>query len=154
MTDGLGKKIEEELKVSMKAGEALKVSTLRMAQSAIKNKEIALLKKDTGLSDEEIGEVIKSEVKKRRDAADEFAKGGRAELALKEKAEIEILRVYLPAEISDEDLERILKDGIREVAAAGEKDFAKVMKVSMQILKGKASGDRISTVLKKLLSSL
>ncbi|OGF77942.1 hypothetical protein A3I27_03935 [Candidatus Giovannonibacteria bacterium RIFCSPLOWO2_02_FULL_43_11b] len=154
MTDGLGKKIEEELKVSMKAGEALKVSTLRMAQSAIKNKEIALLKKDTGLSDDEIGEVIKSEVKKRRDAADEFAKGGRAELALKEKAEIEILRVYLPAEISDEDLERILKDGIREVAAAGEKDFAKVMKVSMQILKGKASGDRISTVLKKLLSSL
>lgn len=150
----LSKKIEEELKVAMKAGEALKVSTLRMAQSAIKNKEIALLKKDTGLSDDEIGEVIKSEVKKRRDAADEFAKGGRAELALKEKAEIEILRVYLPAEISDEDLERILKDGIREVAAAGEKDFAKVMKVSMQILKGKASGDRISTVLKKLLSSL
>lgn len=150
----LAKKIEEELKIAMKAGEALKVSTLRMVQSAIKNKEIQLLKKETGLSDAEIEEVIKSEVKKRRDAADEFAKGGRTELAQKEKTEMEMLKKYLPAEISDEDLERILKEGIREVAAVSEKDFPKVMKVSMPILKGKATGDRISAVLKKLLGSL
>ncbi len=138
----------------MKAGDILKVSTLRMAQSAVKNKEIQLLKKDSGLSDEEIAEVIKSEVKKRRDSIEEFTKAGRTELAEKEKVELEILKAYLPPEISDEDLERILKEGVREAGAAGEKDFAKVMKVSMPILKGKASGDRISVTLKKLLSSL
>ena len=154
MASALGKKIDEELKIAMKAGEALKVSTLRMAQSAIKNKEIQLLKKETGISDEEIGEIIKSEVKKRRDAAGEFEKAGRSELADKEKKELEILKAYLPAEISDKDLERVLKEGIREAGASTEKDFAKVMKVSMPILKGKASGERISTVLKKLLSSL
>jgi len=65
-----------------------------------------------------------------------------------------MLKVYLPAEISDEDLERILKDGIREAGATREKDFAKVMKASMPILKGKASGDRVSAALKKLLGSL
>ncbi|OGF68780.1 hypothetical protein A3H65_03080 [Candidatus Giovannonibacteria bacterium RIFCSPLOWO2_02_FULL_45_14] len=150
----LAKKIEEEIKIAMKAGEALKVSTLRMVQSAIKNKEIQLLKKDAGLSDEEIGDVIKSEAKKRKDSIEEFTKAGRTELAEKEKAEMEILKVYLPAEISDEDLERILKDGIREAGATREKDFAKVMKASMPILKGKASGDRVSAALKKLLGSL
>ena len=154
MASALGKKIDEELKIAMKAGEVLKVSTLRMAQSAIKNKEIQVLKKDSGVSDEEIVDVVKSDVKKRRDAAEEYEKAGRDELADKEKKELEILKAYLPAEISDEDLERILKEGIRETAATGEKDFAKVMKVSMPILKGKASGDRTSAVLKKLLSSL
>lgn len=150
----LSKRIEEELKVAMKTGETLTVSTLRMAQSAIKNKEIQLLKKEAGLSDEEIVDVLKSEVKKRRDAIEEYTKAGRAELAEKERTEMEILRAYLPAEISDAELERILKEGIREVSAAGEKDFPKVMKVSMPILKGKASGDRISIALKKLLGSI
>ena len=151
MADELGKKIDEELKSAMKAGDVLKVSTLRMAQSAIKNKEIQLLKKETGLSGEEIQDVIKSEVKKRKDSIEEFSKAGRMDLADKEKAEMEILKVYLPAEMSDEDLERILKEGIREAGAKDAKDFAKVMKVSMPILKGKASGDRVSNTLKKLL---
>jgi len=148
----LREKLEEDLKTAMKAGDALRVSTLRMAQSAIHNKEIQLLKKDTGLSDEETVEVLKSEVKKRKDAVLEFGKAGRTDLAEKEKKEAEILSAYLPAEMSDEDLERILKYGIREVAASGEKDFGKVMKASMPVLKGKASGDRISAMLKKLLA--
>ena len=148
----LREKLEEDLKTAMKAGDALRVSTLRMAQSAIHNKEIQLLKKDTGLSDEETVEVLKSEVKKRKDAVLEFGKAGRTDLAEKEKKEAEILSAYLPAEMSDEDLERILKYGIREVAASGEKDFGKVMKASMPVVKGKASGDRISAMLKKLLA--
>ncbi|MEK7162593.1 MAG: GatB/YqeY domain-containing protein [Patescibacteria group bacterium] len=147
----LQKRIEEDLRAALKAREQLKLSVLRMAQSAIHNKEIQLLKKETGLSDEEVVEVLKSEVKKRKDASGEFEKAGRPDLAAKEKSEAEMLAVYLPAEISDEDLERILKDGIREAGASGQKDFGQVMKTVMPILKGKASGERISVILKKLL---
>ena len=147
----LSKKIEEDLKLAMKSGEQLKVSVLRMTQAAIHNKEIQLLKKEIGLSDQEVTEVLESEVKKRKDAATEFEKAGRLELAQKEKAEAGILSTYLPTQMPDEDLERILKEGIREVAASSQKDFGRVMKVAMPILKGKASGDRISAMLKKLL---
>ncbi len=151
MAEGLGKKIAEDLKSAMKASDALRVSTLRMAQSSIKNKEIALLKKEVGLSDEEICDVLKNEVKKRNDAAVEFEKAGRIELSGKEKSEAFILSVYLPQELSDEEIKRILKEGIREAGATSQADFGKVMKVSMPVLKGKASGDRISAMLKKLL---
>lgn len=151
MPGELSQKIDLDLKSAMKAGESLKVSTLRMAQNAIHNKAIQLLKKETGLSDEEMIEVLKSEAKKRRDAAEEFEKAGRKDLAEKEISEQKIIQNYLPEEISDRELERILNEGIRESGASGEKDFGKVMKVSMPILKGKASGDRISAVLKKLL---
>ncbi|MBI2023923.1 GatB/YqeY domain-containing protein [Candidatus Giovannonibacteria bacterium] len=151
MPGELSQKIEDDLKSALKAGESLKVSTLRMSQNAIHNKAIQLLKKETGLSDEETAEVLKGEAKKRKDAAQEFHKAGRDDLADKENDELKIIQAYLPAEISDAELERILKEGIRETGASGEKDFGKVMKSSMPILKGKASGDRISTLLKKLL---
>lgn len=147
----LKQKLEEDLKRALKGGDAFKTSVLRMTQSAAHNREIQLLKKETGLSDEEILEVIKGEVKKRRDAAGEFAKGGREELAAKELKEAELLAAYLPPEISDEELERILKEGIREAGGAGAKDFGKVMKTVMPVLKNRASGDRISAILKKLL---
>ncbi|MBI2610182.1 GatB/YqeY domain-containing protein [Candidatus Giovannonibacteria bacterium] len=153
MAEGLKQKLNEDLKTSMKAGAALKISVLRMAMTAVHNREIQLLKKTEGLSDEEIIEVLRTEVKKRNDSASEFQKGGRMDLAEKENAEAVILAEYLPAEISDEDLMRILKDGIREEGATGEKDFGKVMKAVMPVLKGKASGGRISSALKKLLGS-
>ena len=147
----LREKLEQDIKSAMKSGDSLRVSALRMTQAAIHNKEIQLLKKEIGLSDQEVIEVLQSEVKKRKDAATEFEKAGRSELAQKEKAESEILSTYLPAQMSDEDLERILEEGIREAGASSQKDFGRVMKVAMPILKGKASGDRISAMLKKLL---
>ena len=147
----LKQKLEEDLKKTLKAGESLKISVLRLALAAIHNREIQLLKKSEGLSDEETCEVLRQEVKRRKDAALEFEKGGREELASKEKEEISILYPYLPQEISQEDLERILHEGIREAGAEGIADFGKVMKVVMPILRGKASGDRVSGVLKKLL---
>ncbi|MDP3785265.1 MAG: GatB/YqeY domain-containing protein [bacterium] len=144
-------KIEEDVKTSLKAGEALKVSVLRMALGAAHNREIQLLKKGSGLSDEEVLEVVRGEVKKRKDASEEFKKGGREDLVKKELAEAEILSAYLPPEISEDELLRILKDGVREAGAAKAEDFGKVMKIVMPILKGKASGDRISSNLKRLL---
>lgn len=147
----LKKKLAEDLKVALKQGRAFETSVLRLAQSAIHNREIQLLKKESGLSDEETGEVLRQEVKKRRDAAEEFKKGRREDLARKELKEAEILSAYLPPEIPDEELGRILKDGLREAGARGERDFGKVMKLVMPVLKGQASGDRISKALKKLL---
>lgn len=147
----MAKKLREDLKTALKEGDSFRCSVIRMALAAVSNKEIQLLKKDIGLSDVETIEVLRSEVKKRKGAAEEFAKGGREELREKEMKEAEILSVYLPPEMSDRELERILKEGIRETGAVTKADFGKVMKIVMPILKGKASGDRISKMLGELL---
>lgn len=151
MTVNLKDKIAADQKTALKAGDALKLSTLRMLWAAMANKEIELRKKDVGLSDQEVLEIISSEAKRRKDAAAEYQKGGRGDLAKKEESELKILLGYLPPEISDEDLRRIVKDGIRE---AGENNFGKIMKVIMPILKGKASGDRTSRALQDELGKL
>ncbi|QQG45810.1 MAG: GatB/YqeY domain-containing protein [Candidatus Niyogibacteria bacterium] len=147
----LKKRLEDELKIAMKAGETLKVSVLRMILSAIANKEIEVLKKEVGLSDEEIIDVLSKELKKRKDAVREFLKGGRQEMASKEEKEGEMISAYLPQEISDEDLKRIVVDSVRETGAKGAGDFGKVMKAAMAVLKGKASGDRVAEAVKEKL---
>ncbi len=144
--------LEADLKEAMKAGNDVVRSTIRLLLSAVRNKEIDIRKKDIGLSDEEIIEVINTEVKRRRDAIEGFQKGGRPELAAAEEAELLILQKYLPPELPDEELIRVVQNGIRETNAKSEKDFAAVMKVIMPILKGKASGDRISAIVKRELS--
>lgn len=151
MAEGTTGTIREDLKTALKGGDAFRSSVLRMALAAVSNKEIQLLKKGVGLSDKEVEEVIRAEVKKRKDAAAEFSKGGREDLAVKETKEAEVLSAYLPPELSDEEIERIVKDGIREAGATSKADFGKVMKTVMPVLKGKASGDRISAILGKLL---
>jgi|SRR3989338_64067 len=154
----LKSKITEDQKRALKSGDALRLSVLRMLAAAVANKEIELRKKDVGLSDPEVLEAVLSEAKRRKDAAAEYKKGGREDLAKKEEAELKILQEYLPPEISDEDLVRIIESGIREAGiqpgADSEKDFGKVMKTIMPTLKNKASGDRISKMLKAKLSQL
>lgn len=148
----LKQQIVEDQKNALKGGNKDELSTLRMLISAIGNKEIDLRKKDIGLSDSEVFNVLNSEVKKRKDAIWEYKKAGRDESAKKEEFEMEILRKYLPPEISDDDLLRVVRDGIREAGAIGIADFPKVMKAVMPTLKGKASGDRISEAVKKELA--
>lgn len=151
MAERLTGTIRDDLKTALKERDAFRSSVLRMALAAASNKEIQLLKKGVGLSDEEVREVIRVEVKKRKDAAAEFSKGGREDLAVKETKEAEILSAYLPPEMSDKEIERVVKEGIREAGATGKADFGKVMKTVMPVLKGKASGDRISAILGELL---
>src|SRR3989344_5163915 len=148
----LKQKISEDQKSALKESRKDELSTLRMLSAAISNKEIDLRKKDIGLSDSEVLDVINSEVKKRKDAVAEYKKAGRDESAQKEEFELNILKQYLPPEIGDEDLLRIVRDGIREVGATNTTDFPKVMKAVMPTLKGKASGDRISKAVKDELS--
>jgi len=149
--DNLKTKIKEDLKEAMKGGETTRISTIRMLLSAIHNKEIELLKKETGLNDEGILDVIRSEAKKRRDAIEGFEKGSRADLAQQEKEELKILESYLPPEISDEELISVIKKGIIDAGATSAADFGKVMKIIAPILKGKASGNRIAETVRKAL---
>ncbi|MEK7560309.1 MAG: GatB/YqeY domain-containing protein [Patescibacteria group bacterium] len=146
--------IAEDQKSALKERRTDELSTLRMLWAAISNKEIDLRKKDIGLSDSEVLDVLNSEVKKRKDAIAEYKKAQRDDLAKKEEHELTILKKYLPPEIGDEDLTRIVRDGIREVGAVSLTDFPKVMKSIMPTLKGKASGDRIAEIVKKELSVL
>lgn len=148
----LKKKLEDDARQALKSGQTLKVSVLRMTLAAIANREIELLKKEIGLSDEEVIGVLNRELKKRKDASKEFIRGGRSELAKKEDFEAEIIQTYLPAELSDSELERIVDESVREVAAKGPADFGLVMRGAMAVLKGKASGERVSGAVKRALS--
>lgn len=148
----LKEKITAHQKDALKSGDRARLSTLRMLSAAVSNKEIELRKKDMGLSDDEVLDVIAAEARKRKDAISEYQKGGRAEAAAQEAGELAVLQAYLPPELSDDELRRVVQGGVREMGATSEKDFGKVMKAIMPTLKGKASGDRISKVLKEELS--
>ena len=154
MAETLKQKIAEDLRAALKNKKEAVLSTLRMLSAAVANKEIELQKKDIGLSDEEVFGVIAQEAKKRKDAIGGYEKGGRPDLAEKEKEEFDILKAYLPPEISEEDMRRIIKDGIRETNAVSEKDFPKVMKIIMPTLRGKAPGDRVSKALQEELAKI
>ena len=141
--------INQNLKEAMKSKDAETLSVLRMLIAAARNKEITLRKDGQAeLSDEQIIEVVASEIKKRRDSAEAYISGGRQELADKENSEIKILEKYLPEQLSDEELEKI----VQEVVAAGADNFGQVMGQVMARAKGKADGNKVGEIVKKLLA--
>ncbi|MEK7630659.1 MAG: GatB/YqeY domain-containing protein [Patescibacteria group bacterium] len=149
----LREKLQVDLKSAMQAGEQKRTSTLRMVFAAIKNKEIEERKKDIGLGDEDVIAVIRREAKKRKDAIAEYEKAGRPELAESEKEELAMLDIYLPQEISDEEIIRVIQDGVRQLGSPTAKDTGALMKIIMPSLKGRASGDRITKLAKDALSA-
>ncbi|MEK7596113.1 MAG: GatB/YqeY domain-containing protein [Patescibacteria group bacterium] len=151
MANTLKQKLNQNLKEALKNKDETRVSVLRMVLSSVLNKEIELRKKEIGLSDGEVLEVFSSEAKKRKDSIMEFEKGGRFDLADRENKELEILKDYLPSEMPDEEIIRIINEGIRETDAKSEKDFGKVMKAAMPVLKGKAAGDRVTRIAREML---
>ena len=148
----LKEKIQTDTKDALKARARTRLSTLRLLLAAVSNKEIELRKKDVGLSDGEVLDVIKSESKKRRDSITEFKKGGREDLVKKETEELGILSEYLPPELPDEEVVRIIDEAIRETGAVGQAGFGQAMKTAMAILKGRVSGDRVSNLLRQKLT--
>jgi hypothetical protein len=108
--------------------------------------------KESGLTDEEAIDVISSEIKKRKDAIVLYEKGNRQELADKEKKEIEILKKYLPEQISKDDLKKIIEESINKTGAKDVKDMGRVMADLMSKVKGKADSSEISRIVKELLS--
>ena len=127
----IGESIGKDIIVAMKAREALRLETLRMAKSAMKNKEID---KREPLTDSEEIAVLQTMVKQRKDAAEQFAKGNRPELASKEQDEIKLLETYLPQTASDEEILAVVQGAIAHLAADGTKPGPKDMGPAMRVV--------------------
>lgn len=148
----LKEQIVADLKNAMKSGDAARRDVLRMLDSAIKNVEIEKKKRETGLSEEEILEVIMRSVKQRQDSIRQFEDGGRPELAEKEKQEIEFLLPYLPVQLSQEEVEVVVKQVIGELGVSQASDLGRVMGEAMKRVKGQADGNVVRAVAQKLLA--
>lgn len=153
----LKEKIQEDLNSAIKSKREIETSTLRMLSAAILNKEKEKRYKsgkseDIPLTDEEITEVVFNEVKKRKEAIELYEKGDRQELADKEKKEAEILQKYLPEQLTEEEVKKLVKEAIAKVGAKEQKDMGKVMAELMPQVKGKADGGLVSKVVKELLA--
>jgi len=146
----LTEQIRADLTESMKARSAGRTSTLRMLQAALKNEQINL---GHELSDEEAMSVVRKSIKQRQDSIEQFTKGNRPELAAKEKTEMEILKAYMPPELSDSELEGGVREIIASTGAQSKKDLGKVMKEATARYKGRADGKKIQEIVARLLGS-
>jgi len=140
--------IRAELTAAMKARDAERLSTLRMLQSAFKYQQI-----ESGheLSDEEAMTVIRKAVKQRLDSIEQYTKGNRPELAEKERREMELLKTWLPPELTDEEIEAGIREIIASTGAQSKKDMGKVMKEATARFKGRADGKKIQEIVSRSL---
>lgn len=150
----LAEKIQKDFKVALKERRVLELSVLRMLITAIKNKEIKNLKKDKGLSNQEIVEVVSSEIKKRKEAIKGYKKGGRPDLAEKEEKEMKILTAYMPKQLSEDELRVKVKEVIAKLRAGSSQDLGRVIGALMGDVKGKAEGSRVKEIVEEELSNV
>ncbi|MDD2696588.1 MAG: GatB/YqeY domain-containing protein [Candidatus Pacebacteria bacterium] len=161
-------RIHQDLNAVLKGRKELETSVLRQLLAAVLNKEkekrykISKEKPDAGgveldkecqLTDEEVMDVISSEIKKRKESIELFERGGRQELADKEKKEAEILGKYLPEQLPEEEVKKIVEEAIAKVGAKEIKDMGRVMSELMPKVKGRAEGTLVSKIVKELLVS-
>jgi uncharacterized protein YqeY len=147
----LVERITQDLTAAMKAQDAARTSTLRMAKAALMNRQID---KHAALEDGEATRLLQGLVKQREDSAEQYAKGGRPELAEKERAEIVVLKAYLPAEVTEEEIAAAVEKAVAESGATSPKDMGKVMKAAMAVLAGggkSVDGKRVNEAVKKRL---
>ncbi len=147
----LKEQLDADLKVAMKAKDALRLSVVRMLKSAVKYREIELMK---SLDDAGVLQVVGSEVKRRRDAIEQYRQGGREDLASKEEAELRILQAYLPRQLSPEELAKLVDGAIARVGARGPKDMGKVMKEVLREAQGAADGKEVAALVQQRLAAL
>jgi uncharacterized protein len=145
----LPERISKELQEAMKNRESIRVSTLRLLVSAFRNKEI---ERQKPMTDGEYLEVIQNEAKRRREAIDEYAKAGRTDLADKERAEFELLQVYLPKPFSEAELKVLVEATVKQVGAKTPQDMGKVMSALMPQIKGRADGKQAQQLVSQFLS--
>jgi uncharacterized protein YqeY len=144
----LSEQIRTDLTAAMKAQEKDRLSTLRMLQSAIKNEQINI---GHELSDEEAMTVIRKAVKQRQDSIEQYTKGNRPELAEKERAEMELLKTYLPPELTDEEVEAGVRKIVASTGAQSKKDMGRVMKEATARYRGRVDGKKIQEIVARLL---
>jgi len=145
----LEERLLDEMKQAMKTSDKLRLSTIRMIRTAVKNKEIEQRQK---LDDDSIVRVIQGMVRKGEESIEQFKLGGRVDLVEKETKEIEILKSYLPKPLSQEEILKIIDQTIEETKASSLKDLGKVMKSVMPKLGGRAEGAIINQLVKERLS--
>ena len=136
-----------DLHTSMRARDQVRTATLRMALTAVTNEEVAG-KTARELSDDEVLKVLAKEAKKRREAAEAYIEANRPELAAKEEAELVILEAYLPAQLSDEELQALVAQAISETGATGMPQMGLVMKAATALVAGRADGGRVAAIVK------
>ena len=146
----LKEQIITDLTAAMKAREELKLSTLRMLKADIMKYEVSGADKEA--TDDVVVDLIKRGIKQRRDSAEGFHKGGNEEAAQKELAEIKILEDYMPEQMGEEEVKKIVQEVIEQIKPAGPQDFGKVMGSVMGKIKGQADGGLVNKVVKELLS--
>jgi uncharacterized protein YqeY len=145
----LSDRIDEDLKVAARAKDAPRLGTIRMLKSQMKYREI---EKGSALDEGDIVSVIGSMIKQRKDSASQYTAGGRPELAEKENAEIAVLEAYLPRQLSDEELQALVRESVAAAGAKGPKDMGAVMRALMPKIAGRAEGKRVSDAVKSILS--
>lgn len=145
----LQENIQQDLIAALKTGEDLKLATLRLLQSEIKNETIS---QSEELNDKAIFTVIAKEIKKRRDASEAYRKAGRAESAQKEQAELKILEQYLPRQMGEAELGKLVDLAIEQFRAAGPADIGKVIGLVVSQTQGQADGGRIALLVKNKLA--
>lgn len=146
-------KLQEELKKSMLAKEELRTSVLRLLLSAINYYEIQKGGAGYEATPEDVLQVIQSQVKQRRDSIEEYKKAGRQELADKEQKELEILQNFLPEQMNESDVQKVVDETIAELKPTGMQDMGKVMGALGPKLKGKADMSFVSNLVRQRLSS-
>ncbi|HXI83800.1 MAG TPA: GatB/YqeY domain-containing protein [Verrucomicrobiae bacterium] len=137
-------KIAADMKDAMRAKDAIRLSTLRLLKSAVEYHKIE--KKQEQLTDADVAAVIKKQIKQRQDSIEGFEKGGRADLVEKEKAELVVLKSYLPEELSQAQVEEVVKATIAELGASTKTEMGKVMKAVQVKLAGRADNRLVSQI--------
>ncbi len=141
-------KIDQDTKKAMIAKDQARVDTLRFLKSAIK---YVAIDKTAALTDADVMQVIQKQIKQRKESIQQFVNAGRAELAAKEEKEVAVIESYLPSQLSEADLLKIVENEIKASGASTKKDFGRMMKVCTEKLAGQADNKRISEILGKIL---
>ncbi|HDM77309.1 MAG TPA: GatB/YqeY domain-containing protein [Deltaproteobacteria bacterium] len=142
--------IHSDLKEAMKAKDSIRLGALRLILTAVKNKEKELRRE---LEEREVLQIVSNQIKQRKDSIEQYRKGGREDLVQKEEQELEILQAYMPQQLSEEELEKLVTETIKEVGATSVKDLGKVMKAIMPRIAGRANGKVVNQMVRAQLSS-
>jgi hypothetical protein len=145
----LEEKILNDYKEAMKAKDTLKSSVLSFLRADMMNQAVA--RKKSKLDDPEVINVIKKQIKQRQDSIEQFTKGGRTDMAEKEKKELEILKTYLPPELTADEVKKIIEESVTSLGAQGMQDMGKVMKEVTGKIAGKADGKLVSDLVRERL---
>jgi hypothetical protein len=148
----LSDRLHADLTAAMKARDELRVATLRLTLSAVRTEEVA---GDAAreLTDDEVITVLRREERKRREAAEAFEQAGRADSAARERAEAEIIAGYLPRQLSDDELDALVRSALADAGLSGPKAMGAAMKAVTAVVAGRADGRRVSSVVRQVLAS-